>query len=188
MESFSTWVAGQGQVILPLVGVAIVALSWILARSSPRRHCAGRIAVDTALLCVGLVAYALTYGFTGMSFSGASAEMVPRLWSGLLIVLAIVRLVHVWSGKDAPDTEMGRMDKVLLLMALLVAKVIGINLVGYYITAGVFVFACGLLFGYRNILTLVLLSGGWVAFSYFVFYRLLTVPLPTGQLLMGLGI
>ncbi len=144
--------------------------------------------MDTALLCLGLIAYALTYGFTGMSFAGASAEMVPRLWAGLLIVLSIMRLAHAWSGKEAEDPGFGRIDKVLLLMALLVAKVIGITWLGYYITAGIFVFACGLLLGYRNIATLLILAGGWVAFSYFVFYRLLTVPLPTGQLLMGLGI
>lgn len=188
MESFSTWVAGQGQALLPLAGAAIVAASWIVARRTSLKASAGRIAIDTALLCLGLIAYALTYGFTGMSFAGATAEMVPRLWAGLLIVLAVLRLVHVLKGKDAADPEFGRIDKVLMLMALLAAKVIGITWLGYYITAGVFVFACGLLFGYRNIPTLLLLAGGWVVFSYFVFYRLLTVPLPTGQLLMGLGI
>jgi len=147
------------------------------------RQYAGRIALDAALLAVGLVAYILTYGFPSMSFAGVDAETVPRLWAGLLVALAMARLIRVFRGKDSPDPAFGRLDKVFLLIALLVLKIVGITFVGYYISAGVFVFVCGLLLGYRSLPGLALVAGGWVAFSYFVFYRLLSVPLPTGQLL-----
>lgn len=187
MDRFSSWVAGQGQVVLPLIGASITLLSWVLARTGSMRRYAGRIAVDTGLVCIGLVVYALTYGFRGMRFAGASAEMVPRLWAGLLVVLALVRLLRAWTGREDPDPEVGRVDKVLLLMALLAAKIVCIPWVGYYITAGLFVFACGLLLGYPHRARLALVSAIWVAFSYLVFYRLLTVPLPTGQLFAGLG-
>lgn len=182
MESFSSWVAGSGQAILPLIGAAIVALAWALARKGRMRPYAGRITIDSALLVLGLLAYALTYGFPGMSFAGVDAELVPRVWAGLLVVLAAVRLARVFKGKDSPDPGKGRLDRVLLLMALLVLKVIGITWVGYYISAGLFVFLCGLLLEYKNIPKLAMVAGGWVAFAYFVFYKLLSVPLPTGQL------
>jgi putative tricarboxylic transport membrane protein len=147
------------------------------------RQYVGRITLDTALAATGLVAYALTYGFPSMSFAGVDAELVPRVWAGLLVALAIVRLVRVFARKDSPDPEAGRLDKVLLLMALLVLKIIGITWVGYFVSAGLFVFVCGFLLGYRDLPRLALVAGGWVAFSYFVFYRLLSVPLPTGILL-----
>lgn len=183
MESFSSWIAGSGQAILPLIGACIVLLTWVLARRSPMKQCSGRITLDAALAVVGLLAYALTYGFPSMSFAGVDAELVPRVWAGLLVALAIARLVRVFRGKDSPDPAAGRPDKVLLLMALLVLKMIGITWVGYFVSAGLFVFVCGFLLGFRDVPRLALVAGGWVAFSYFVFYRLLSVPLPTGQLL-----
>jgi len=186
VESFSSWVAGSGQVILPLLGACIVLLAWALARRSSMRQYAGRIALDAALLAAGLVAFALTYGFSSMSFAGVDAETVPRLWAVLLAALALARLVRVFRGKDSPDPAFGRLDKVFLVIALLVLKIIGITFVGYYISAGVFVFVCGLLLGYRGLPGLALVAGGWVAFSYFVFYRLLSVPLPTGLLLAAI--
>jgi len=183
VESFSSWVAGSGQAILPLIGACVVLLAWALARRGSMRQYVGRITLDTALAATGLVACALTYGFPSMSFAGVDAELVPRVWAGLLVALAIVRLVRVVARKDSPDPEAGRLDKVLLLMALLVLKIIGITWVGYFVSAGLFVFVCGFLLGYRDLPRLALVAGGWVAFSYFVFYRLLSVPLPTGILL-----
>ncbi len=186
MESFSSWVAGSGQAILPLIGACIVLLAWVLARRGSMRHYVGRITLDTALAVTGLVAYALTYGFPSMSFAGVDAELVPRVWAGLLVALAIARLVRVFRAKESPDPSAGRLDKVLLLMALLVLKMVGITWAGYFISAGLFVFMCGFLLGYRDVPKLALVAGGWVAFSYFVFYRLLSVPLPTGQLLAAI--
>ena len=37
MDRFSSWVAGQGQVVLPLIGASITLLSWVLARTGSMR-------------------------------------------------------------------------------------------------------------------------------------------------------
>jgi putative tricarboxylic transport membrane protein len=180
--SFSSWVAGPGQVILPLAAAGIVVVAWLLVRRSLNWQFTGRITLDVALLALGLLAFVLTAGFPTMSFKGVDARMVPRVWSILLMVLAAARLAIGLLGKDVPDPKKGRLDKVLLLLALLVLKIIGITWVGYFISAGLFVLACAILLGYKNPVGLIACAGGWVAFSYLVFYKLLSVPLPTGIL------
>jgi putative tricarboxylic transport membrane protein len=186
VESFSSWVAGPGRTFLPLTAAYVVAVVWIFVLRGPMKQFAGRITLDTGLAATGFLAFVLTYGFPSMSFKGVDAALVPRVWASLLVALAVARLVCGLTGKDSPDPATGRLDKVFLLMALLTLKFIGITWVGYFISAGLFVFICGLLLGYKSLLSLALVAGGWVAFSYFIFYRLLAVPLPTGLLLTAI--
>src|SRR5690606_15164466 len=103
--SFSSWVAGPGQVILPLAAAGIVVVAWLLVRRSLNWQFTGRITLDVALLALGLLAFVLTAGFPTMSFKGVDARMVPRVWSILLMVLAAARLAIGLLGKDVPDPK-----------------------------------------------------------------------------------
>ena len=186
MESFSSWVAGPGQVILPLAAACVVIVACLVTRRSSFKEFTGRITLDVALTVLGIMAYILTFGFTKKAFRGVDSEMVPRIWAIVLTLLGMTRLVFGLMRRDPQDPSVGRLDKAALLLGLLILKFVGISWLGYFISAGLFVFFCGLLLGYKDLKKLALVAGTWVLFSYFMFYKLLHVPLDTGKLLAAI--
>lgn len=72
--------------------------------------------------------------------------------------------------------------KIASAAGLIVGYAILIEPIGYFLVTPVFLFLLPLAMGYRKWGWLVLFALGGTAFSYYVFYNILSVPLPLGVL------
>lgn len=147
---------------------------------SARRQYLGQITVALILIGVCLLFLALTFTFPHSSLAGNDAAMVPRLWVLLMLPLCVHYLVRLTQGKESPDGPSGRLDKALGVALVLILSVAGTQYIGYYICSAAFIWVCMYMLGLRGYLGMTVIALGWVAFSYFVFYRTLYVPLPAG--------
>ena len=115
---------------------------------------------------------------------------VPFITGIILVVLALMVLLPSlfgkhWEGEGMVEKffpERGSLKRILLAIAALVAYGLAVNYAGYFITTFVFmIFACRLMEPekWRTVLIVSLATAG---ISYFLFIRLLDVPLPIGIL------
>jgi hypothetical protein len=68
-------------------------------------------------------------------------------------------------------------------MGITLAYLVLIILVGYFIASVIFLAVAMTLLTYRRRSVILAISGGWLVFSYVIFYRVLYVPLPRGLLI-----
>jgi hypothetical protein len=59
-------------------------------------------------------------------------------------------------------------------------------LIGYFVASLVFITVAMTMLSYKRRFVILAISGGWMVFSYLVFYRLLYVPLPQGLLITAI--
>jgi tripartite-type tricarboxylate transporter receptor subunit TctC len=168
------WIAGLGLILLLL-------LVWA-ARSS--RRCAGRVALP--LLCVagGSVFLAMTFAFPVVEEAGP--DLVPRLWIGLmtLVALSIAFKESRRPPADA-DPDTGHVPQVLRFSLLLGLYLVLLPWVGYLLTTGLFLVTAMVMLGVRRPVRVIGVTAGWLIFSYLVFEKVLYVQLPAGRLLGG---
>ena len=112
--------------------------------------------------------------------------MIPRLWAFILIPSSIFLIYRSFTGVEDEPEKAGRLDKVAIVAVTLMISVFLMKYLGYFLCSGVFVFICMYVLGYKRILPMVVISSAWVAFAYFIFYRLLFVGLPIGSLMKAI--
>ncbi len=175
---------GKGKGALMLLGAcaALLAVLFLLLRTTkfaPRR---GRILIVAALLELCGVFFLLTFGLEDIEAVGSSAKTAPRLWASLLAFFSLDWLRRVLSGDVKPDPESGDLSRVFRAVAVVALAIWGMEYVGFYIATGGMILLLLLLLGERRPLLLLSLPGGWALFSYYVFARVLLMDLPTGAL------
>jgi len=145
----------------------------------------GQILVTSTILTVALLFYLMTFSFQkvhGMGASRTTAATVPRLWVYLMIPSAVVVFMGIFKNKEKPDPPFGRVGLAGTLLLMLVVSIVLYRYIGFYISSALFLFSSMWVMKNRQPLTLILIPAGWVAMCYFLFVRLLWVPLPVGAL------
>ena len=108
---------------------------------------------------------------------------VPYLWmafcGGFCVFLAIMAALK----KGISDPVAGRVGFVAVTFLWLSLYLVGIQTIGYFVSSFVFLAVSIYALGYRNLPIIAVISAGWLIFSYFVFFRLLYIPLPVGPIL-----
>jgi putative tricarboxylic transport membrane protein len=162
---------------LLLLGGAII-LAGLLAAAIPRVLVAGSVGpllVPLALMAVGGPLWLLTAFFPREDVAGSA--IVPRLWLVLLVPCCFAALVgDVRRPRHPPGTPRA----VALIVALIAVYAAAVLIVGYAISSVVFVVLAAYQLGYRRPIPMLATAVGWACFAYFVFERLLFVPLPKG--------
>lgn len=105
----------------------------------------------------------------------------PILSSVGIILASVVYMVRELRSRKQDEAEritIRNQNKVLLSMIFLVAYVLVMQIVGYYIASVLFIPIVLFTVGVRRIVQLVSLSAGFVLFAYVVFDVLLGVPMP----------
>jgi hypothetical protein len=97
------------------------------------------------------------------------------VFSAAIIILA-------WMGKIEPPRKIGRLDVLIKFIGATIAYLIGMQLVGYYLTTGIFLIAVIYRPGIPTLCHIGIGHGGWLLFAYIVFQRTLYVPFPVGKL------
>jgi putative tricarboxylic transport membrane protein len=155
-----------------LVGIGI----WV--RYSGMRQHLGNILIPCSLIAASLIFLANTFGFP--SEEGAGAAAIPRLWIFLIVVLCGIILGQTLRGKEKVVPRIERTGLLLLVIATLIAYFVAMPYMGYFLSTFLFIVLLLHLLSFRKKVLIYLIAGGWVVFSYFVFYKLLYVQLPLG--------
>ncbi len=166
-------------IFLFLIIIIYIAIGF-LTYFSKLRYKFGRIMIPLFFIFLSIIFYLITYSFPVNEKVGPS--VVPRLWIAFIIPLSLYLLFDILR-KDKENIEIPKGDIPIVwkFFLLLVVYLISMIYIGYFISSFLFVFFAMLLLGYKKYSTMVLISAGWIVFSYFVFYRMLFVPLPTGK-------
>ena len=142
----------------------------------------GQIATAFLLLEISALFIRMTMDLEVSDLMDSSPATVPFIWAGALAFFSIYQLIRIFREETAPDPETGRLDKVFLTIALVIATIAAIEYVGFYIaTSGMLVLMLFLL-GVRSLKACILMPLGWSLFAWAIFDKLLHLGLPVGKL------
>ena len=176
LENFS---GGIGLLLLILGLVAVLAGTGVAVYRSGRRKYLGNILVLGTMIALSIVFFAMTFSFP---MEEAGPAVVPYLWVFWTILLCSVILWQLFRGTAEPDPESGRLLFLASVIGLLIAYYFAIGFFGYFLSSFVFLVIVMHVLAYPKKRTIYIVAGGWVAFSYVVFYRALYIQLPLGRL------
>lgn len=141
----------------------------------------GNVVLPLVVLGIAATMLYLTRWFPDHDDVGAAA--VPRLWIAFTAVFCVVLIVRGLRARGAPDPVPGRVGFVALFAAWMVLYLLVIEAVGYYVSTFVFLLGSMYMMGYRRPLIAVSVAASWLVLSYFIFAKLLYIPLPVGPLM-----
>ncbi len=173
-----------------LAAVAAIAAVTAAARAvigkSAHRKNVGLLStlIVTALSCA--VFLFLSFGFPVKG--EVSAAVVPRLWIVLLLAFCAYVFVQTLRGEEKPDPTGGHVKLALFYVGMTICYIALIGVFGFFVTSILFLTAGMRFLAYRRWPVIVPVVIGWIAMSYFVFYRLLFVPFPEGIVMQLLGL
>ncbi len=168
---------GTGLAIWALLLVAGLVGTGLAFRFSSRREWTGQAMVPAVLMALALLFWAITFDFPAEQ---AGPAMIPRLWIFSIVVMCCALFFLTVRGRSDRDPEAGRIGFVLLGIMCMVAYYYAIQILGYFLSSVIFLAVMMYMLSCRKPLLIVLVSTGWVAFSYLVFYKLLYIQLPLG--------
>jgi len=176
MQYFSQ---GTGLAIWALLLMAGLIGTGLAFYSTSRREWTGQAVVPAALMSLAIFFFAMTFDFPTEQ---AGPALIPRLWIFCLVVLCSAILYFAARGKANKDPKAGRIGFVLLGIGCMAAYFFAIQTLGYFISSVIFLAVMMYLLSCRRPLIIILVSTGWLVFSYVVFYKLLYIQLPLGFL------
>ena len=136
------------------------------------------------VLTLVISAWGIHYIATIPPDEGGQSTFLPlRLLVGLLVCAVFVLKESVTFTTETEREEKPReqsfftVPRLTLLGAFLVFLII-LPWLGFVLSASFFVFSACLALGYRNIMTVALLTAGLVSITTYLFLKLLLIPLP----------
>lgn len=145
---------------------------------------AGNLLLPLLIVTIAAVLFIQSLDFPAQEDVGPAA--VPHLWMAFLACFGVYLIVQAARRMGKPDPVPGRVGFVLLFVGWLVAYLMAVEEIGYFVSTFVFLVASMYVLTYRNHVVIFSVSLGWLGFSYLVFYKLLFIPLPVGDLLRPL--
>lgn len=146
-----------------------------------QRSFVGNLLIPLVLLCLMAVYFFETFEYPTQEDVGPAA--VPYLWMLFTSGFCLYLLVRALRRKGAPDPIPGRIGFVAGSVVWLALYLFGIQTVGYFVSTFVFLVVSIYVLTYRKLAVIFALATGWLVFSYFIFFKLLYIPLPIGPLL-----
>jgi len=171
------WVLCAGMLVLLFAGRLI--LKKVIGREYM-----GQALVILAMGLVSAVFLALTIWFPVRG--EVSAAVVPRLWIIGIFACLIYLATKIARKTEDPDEAAGDLMLPFKFMAVTLGYIVLMVLVGYFIASLFFLGVTMHLLAYKRKAVVLSISGGWMVFSYVVFYKVLFVPLPQGLLISAL--
>jgi len=161
--------------------IILLLVIWFITKRSAKGKYLDGIMLPLFFIALSIVFFLISYTFPSNEKVGPS--VVPRLWILILVPLNIFLLIDIFRKKKEIKESEGNQAIVWGFIGLLLLYLISIFYIGYFISSFVFLFVGIYMLGYRKYLTMLIISTGWLLFSYLIFYKLLYVPLPVGKLI-----
>lgn len=169
--------------LLVVLGVFLVYLiiGYIAAKPLAKKHYRGQFVVILALIFISILFLIITYSFrkSGVVHSG----VIPRIWIFGILACCIYLLISIFSGKESPDPEAGSLQRPLIFILVTLIYIVLMPFVGFFLASFIFLIVGIVILEYRKWGVILAVSVGWIAFNYFLFYKLLFVPFPQGIIL-----
>ncbi|OHD81559.1 MAG: hypothetical protein A3J97_08970 [Spirochaetes bacterium RIFOXYC1_FULL_54_7] len=141
----------------------------------------GQGTVILVLMLVSAVFLALTIWFPVRG--EVSAAVVPRLWIVGIYSCLIYLVVKILRKTEDPDEVAGDLILPFKFIFATIGYIVLMVLIGYFLASLFFIAVTMTLLHYKRRFVILAISGGWMVFSYLIFYRVLYVPLPQGLLI-----
>lgn len=156
-------------------------LALVLFRSSWRAH-ASELMILSGITSLALLFYGMTTSLPPpSSVDVVGAQGVPRLWIYLLLPLALYQVALIL--RHPKKNRLRKRPRLLFrFLSAMLCYVLLIPILGYWLASLLYLPAGLYLLKYRQPRAMLLLTAGWLLFSYWVFQRLLYVDLPSGLL------
>ncbi len=144
-----------------------------------RRWLSGDTVIAGFFIFTGLFLYWQTFNFpAGKLTSSVGPASIPRLWIYGLWFFNLWLLISAVKHPAEQNANSGKIVVPLRLVILMFVYVAVVQYLGYYLSTLIFLVLGAYLLGYRNHLLIFGVSLGYIGFAYFVFYKMLQVPLP----------
>jgi len=150
---------------------------------SQSQNYTGNLILPLVVFAVTMVFFYLTLDFPEQDEVGPA--VVPYLWMFFTSIFCLVLAIQAFKHKGKPDPVPGQILHVLFYAAWMVLYLIAVQTVGFYLSTFVFLSSSMYLMGYRKMYVIASVALLWLVFSYFIFARLLFIPLPVDPLLSG---
>lgn len=177
MRSIEYFSEGIGLLWLTIGVLAILVGLGIAVRFSRFRPYLGNILLPACLVVLSLVFWVFTYEFKD---EAAGPAVIPRLYLLVILVLSAILLIRIFREKEKEVPPLGRKGFLALLVAILIGYFLVMPWAGYFLSTFLFIALMMHLLSYPKKGLIWLIAGGWVIFSYFLFYKLLYIQLPLG--------
>ncbi|HQJ23176.1 MAG TPA: tripartite tricarboxylate transporter TctB family protein [Rectinema sp.] len=166
-------------VLLMLIGILI--LGALIARKVVSKYYKGQFLTLLALIYLSLIFFIITYSFR--KAGKVTAAVVPRLWIFGLLGCCIYLLMNIFRGNESKDPEGGSLIKPLVYIGMCLIYIILMPFLGFFIASFIFLITSFLFLNYHRWRVIFLISIAWIAFNYFIFYKLFYVSFPQGVII-----
>ncbi len=163
-----------------VLAIIITVVTLALRKSATKRQFLGNVLIPCVFMALAMLFYLVSLTFP---HEEAGPSAIPHLWIIVLVALSIFMIIQALMGKMDPDPKNGRIDMVAVFFGATIAYVLVMQLVGYYISTGLFLVSVMYFLSYRKYLVILGVAGGWLVFAYFIFQRMLYIPLPQGKII-----
>ena len=143
----------------------------------------GNLILPSVVLVISLVFYYLALDFPDQEEVGPA--VVPYLWIAFTVFFCVILIIQSLRKTIAPDPKSGRIAHVWLYAGWLVAYLVSIQIMGYYSSSFIFLCTSMYMMGYRKLPVIITIAFLWLVFTYFIFAKLLYIPLPMDPMLSG---
>jgi len=174
---------GSGLFILLSIMLIILGIALFAVIHSSRKEYAGRIMVPLFFIELAFVFLIILLNFPAKKKIGVGPGVVPLLWIIGIFAFSILLFIQAFLKKEDRDPKWGRVDAVLIYFGFTIGYLFLMQYIGYFISTILFLVGGMYYLSYRNWKVMISLTTGWLLFSYYAFYKLLYVPLPTGKLI-----
>lgn len=177
MWSIEYFSEGAGLPWLTIGVLAVLVGLGIAVCFSRMRPYLGNILLPSCLVILSLLFWVFTLDFPEET---AGPAVIPRLYIFLILVLSGVILIQIFRGKEEAVPKLERKSLLASVIAILIGYFLVMPLMGYFLSTFLFMVLLLHMLSYRRKGLIFLIAGGWVIFSYFLFYKLLYIQLPLG--------
>ncbi|MEA4963852.1 tripartite tricarboxylate transporter TctB family protein [Lutispora sp.] len=110
------------------------------------------------------------------------ADFFPKLWFGILALLSFMLCISSVSKNNNPEITAEKVKsnflKVFFTISIIGVYILAIPYIGYFVSTTIVLICLMLNFGVKNPVKIVALSVITTTAVYFIFFRLMMIPLP----------
>jgi putative tricarboxylic transport membrane protein len=140
--------------------------------------------VSIFLIALSVGAYTMAANFPSLANDHTGPGSFPKILAVIIIILSIILALQSFLKKEEPTEALGKIKPAAVAMAIVFGYLIAINFLGFFIITPVVIMLFLVYAKVRNWMLYVGLPTGVIIFIYFLFEKMLKVPLPDGQLFM----
>ena len=114
--------------------------------------------------------------------------LLPRILGGVIILLALGMVFETWwcrrksTGEVCAVPEAINVKRATVFVAFIIAYILGINFIGYFIATPIYIFGAFMYLKSMNVRNTALVAVLFTTFVYLLFVSFLQLPIPLGPM------